>query len=376
MYNSKVTVVATKQWIDADGNDIEPGKGTATPEVKLQLFKNGKAEGEPKTIPSAASATAAQMSASWADLPSFENGKRVDYNVEETVGELDGYVVETHGSTNTIVKDGKVLFVNKLSPFYSTSSTDDPNTVIKVTYVDHLLGEDGKGGSLKTSRADEELVLVFKTRLGDLNTEVLNTVGAELSKGTVYTESSNNNGEVKAESSKAEGEAEAESEDAKVKAEATAQGMKVPADKDSASHAGWTFSGWTINRDKFGDYVMVAHHTKNTHTTYVDGQTGETWTEKPGDPSHDGMKFVGWKQVTDEAGNTIYVAQYEPIAKETTTPAATRVVTASPATAGGAYLSTSPLAKTGDDTSYVPVIVLIVAAAGAVGAAAFIRRRK
>ena len=58
---------------------------------------------------------------------------------------------------------------------------------------------------------------------------------------------------------------------------------------------------------------MVAHHSKDTITTYVDGQSGENWSEKPADPKHDGLEFTGWTEITDEAGNTIYVATYKRI---------------------------------------------------------------
>ena len=359
VYNGTITVVATKQWKDENGAIIAPGVGIATPEVKLQLFKDGVAFGEPKTIPNAAGATSEQMQATWSNLASWENNKQITYTVEETVGELEGYVARQSSFSNTIAQNGAVEFVNELKPFYATGNTDDPDRVIKVTYVDNLLAEDGNGGALEHGK---DLVLVFKTRLGDLDTTVLNKVGAQLTKGAVYTESAGD----------------------EVKAEAAGVPQNVPGESESHGHAGWTFTGWTINRDQFGDYVMVAHHSKNTHTTYVDGQTGETWDSQPGDPSHDGLKFVGWKEVKDAAGNTIFVAQYEPVAngEGSSTPRTVNTVTRVPITAGGATLynatrsSVSPLANTGDDTSYVPIIVLCVLGVGAVGAAIYFRRRK
>lgn len=331
----------------------------------------------PKVIPSAAAASEEDMTVTWENLTQYVNGELVSYSVTETVEDMAGHTTELREMDNTIVEDGRVLLVNRLVE--DSSAIEDPEKVVKVTYVDHLLGEDGKGGSLVNH---SELVLVFKARLKDLDVSSLNKVGATIASGSSVV-------------------SEADHDDVKPEAEGD---KLVPGDPHSTSHDGFTFSGWTINRDQYGDYVMVAHHTKNTHVTYVDGQTGDTWGEKPGDRSHDGLKFVGWKEVTDVAGNTIYVAQYEPIAKtaddstdtakpddtvktndaaktdeatktnNTTTPGAATTVS----TASGTQSTAAPsqhLAKTGDTSLQAQVFELVLVAGGVLLSVG-IRRRK
>ena len=394
VYNGPVTVTAIKLWNDMAGKSIEPGDGVRTPEVRMQLFKNGEPYGDALTVPDSAEATDDKMRVTWPDLESYEGGEENVYTVEETVVDAkDGENTLTATQTSmsdTITRDGTVTFVNTLKvvepePEPKPEPTpDDPNKIIKVTYVDHLLGEDGKGGSLKTSTGAEELVKVFKVRAGDLNVANLRTPDENpLTSAPLETAADDERAS-----------AEAAASELSTQELSTQEEVRVTHDGSSESHKGYEFTGWTVNRDQFGDYVMVAHHkpTSEAHTVWVDGQTGETWDGQPGDPAHDGLRFVGWKQVTDAAGNIINVAQYEAVPNEASgsgtrgsgttiqTPigplSASSVRGSAPLVTPAAARAVSPLAQTSDDTNMVPAIVLAVAATGLLVAAVVIRRRK
>ncbi len=395
VYNGPVKVTAIKLWKDAAGNDIVPGTGVRTPEVRMQLYKNGTPFGEAKTIPDAANAIADKMQVTWDGLASFEGGEPNVYAVEETVVPAkDGENTLTGSNTGmTADADDTFTFTNVLE-VVKPEPTPDPDKIIKVTYVDHLLGEDGEGGSLKTSTADEELVKVFKVRAGDLRTTLLTKVGERIvDDGLATMSDSDSVAERTPASASAAGEkvaTEVSTEDASASAtnlttQATGA-VEVPGDPGSESHKGYEFAGWTVNRDQFGDYVMVAHHkpVSEVHTVWVDGQTGETWDGQPGDPAHDGLRFVGWKQVTDAAGNIINVARYEPVSNDGTRGPGTTIQTPIGPLSASSVRGSAPavaravssLAQTSDGTNMVPAIVLAAAAIGSLVAAVAIRRRK
>ena len=99
------------------------------------------------------------------------------------------------------------------------------------------------------------------------------------------------------------------------------------------THEGYTFVGWVVNQDEFGDYVLVAKYNETTPepqrtVTYIDSHAKDilvkteatddpTTVETPSTPKHDGLRFIGWEQTQDAAGNIIYAATYE---LETVTP--------------------------------------------------------
>ena len=99
---------------------------------------------------------------------------------------------------------------------------------------------------------------------------------------------------------------------------------------EDPSHEGYTFTGWLVGTDEFGDYVLIAKYNEEikpekTVVTFIDPQSGEMIIrsaeiaegedpesiEKPEAPSHENMQFVGWEKTQDAAGNWIYAARYE-----------------------------------------------------------------
>ena len=90
-------------------------------------------------------------------------------------------------------------------------------------------------------------------------------------------------------------------------------------------HSGYKFTGWAVNYDTNGNFVLVATYSqkpvKENTTSYIDPQSGEPLlvsevtdnpdsVKPPKDPKHPNLVFIGWKKVTDASGNTIYVAEY------------------------------------------------------------------
>ena len=99
---------------------------------------------------------------------------------------------------------------------------------------------------------------------------------------------------------------------------------------EDPSHEGYTFTGWLVGTDEFGDYVLIAKYNEEikpekTVVTFIDPQSGEMIIksaeiaegedpesiEKPEAPSHENMQFVGWEKTQDAAGNWIYAVRYE-----------------------------------------------------------------
>lgn len=368
IYNGDLSITVQKLWQRAEGSDIKPGDGTETPRVSMQLFRGDVPVGDPRVIPSAAHATDEQMTATWDDLPSFDENERISYAVVETIepGEgLDGWQV---GVADTIVENGRVVFTNRLlpkqeekpdpTPGPTPTPTPDTTKLIKVTYVDHLLGEDGRGGELKN---ESEIVLAFKARPADIDATKLAQVGETITAQAVDSpegeallaqalsgteagdeltaqfdeegasdserghglaaqfdeEGSPDDAERgdEAEGAESEGSDRPAADEASLRAQAETFEAKVPGDPGSDSHEGYAFSGWTINRDAFGDYTMVAHHTHESElrTIWVDGQNGSVSDSQPeANPRSDGLVFDGWEKVTDSAGNTVWVARWKP----------------------------------------------------------------
>ena len=92
-------------------------------------------------------------------------------------------------------------------------------------------------------------------------------------------------------------------------------------------HKNYKFTGWAVNYDENGNFVLVATYSEIPQTTkpttsYIDPQSGKplliseetddpSSVKVPKDPKHDNLVFVGWVKTKDVAGNTIFVAKYE-----------------------------------------------------------------
>ena len=189
------------------------------------------------------------MTVTWEDLPTREKGKDVVYTVEE-VDVPKGYTP----AVGNVDEDGNVTVTNTYS--------DTPAFGEDVIYIDPL-----------------------------------NNAGSMVLKSTSY----DTHGEAK---------------------EAADNKTGAPA---NPKHEGYKFAGWAVNYDENGNFVIVATYSaipeKVTPTTsYIDPNTGllvsvqtddPSSVKAPADPKAKNMQFVGWRKVTDAAGNTIFVAEYE-----------------------------------------------------------------
>ena len=83
---ARTQVTATKQWVDNDNQD-----GKRPTSVEVELYKNGTATGETKTLSGNA------WTATFTNLPVYENGEKITYTVKE-VNVPDGYTVSGDGT--------------------------------------------------------------------------------------------------------------------------------------------------------------------------------------------------------------------------------------------------------------------------------------
>ena len=240
-------LVVNKKW-EGDEKHIET-RG----DVKYHLIKVIDGErvdtGDEKTATYDSADPDNPMTVTWEDLPTREKGKDVVYTVEE-VDVPKGYTP----AVGNVDEDGNVTVTNTYS--------DTPAFGEDVIYIDPL-----------------------------------NNAGSMVLKSTSY----DTHGEAK---------------------EAADNKTGAPA---NPKHEGYKFAGWAVNYDENGNFVIVATYSaipeKVTPTTsYIDPNTGllvsvqtddPSSVKAPADPKAKNMQFVGWRKVTDAAGNTIFVAEYE-----------------------------------------------------------------
>ncbi len=255
-------LTAVKQW--AEDND----KKSKRSDVKLHLVRVVDGEwkvvaGQDKTIKANRTAAAGKDAGSvtWTGLPTRVGGKDVAYTVQEDA--VSGYV-------------------SSVSDVKKKSGTNNEFTVTV------------------TNTLAEKMTPVSPDKSGDV----------------IFIDPKNPDGKMVLRSTKygTYGQAEKAADALENK----------PADP---SHDGVKFVGWDLNYDENGNYVLVAKYSDipekdKTVVSYIDGfsknallisrQTDDpSSVDKPEDPSHANLIFTGWKKVTDEAGNTVYVAQYK-----------------------------------------------------------------
>ena len=102
-------ITATKVWEDNNNQD-----GKRPPSVEFELYKNGTATGNRKTL------TENTWTATFTDLPVYENGQKITYTVKE-VSEPEGYTSSGEGTeensytiTNTHTPEQTSVNVNKV----------------------------------------------------------------------------------------------------------------------------------------------------------------------------------------------------------------------------------------------------------------------
>ena len=385
--SAPLSLVVTKVWA---GDESDPS-GRADVTLHLLKVVEGygpiEVEGAEKVIP--ADATGDALTVAWTDLPSVEDGKNVTYTVREdavagyTSSQSDGAVNDSVISitvTNTKVAEPEPetitvtyrdpvsgdVYVNETivrgesEPAQPTdperdgyvfggwdrSEDTDGNVIyearwieqptpgeISVTYVD-INGNTivttviVRGGDEPTApeppvvenkiftgwerTTDEDGNVIYAATYIDVpgpvvtETWKLTYLDPKLEAGNMIVSTLNYD-------SVADADAEA------------ASLSEAPADPE---HEGYVFTGWAVNQDEDGDYIIVATYNEVPQTgkiavSYVDGQGEKTLIQSvlvdpadvdgvvpPAAPSHDGMTFVGWKRTVDAGGNVIYVAEY------------------------------------------------------------------
>ena len=83
---ARTEITATKEWSDNNNQD-----GKRPTEVEFELYKNGTATGNKKTL------TESNWTATFTDLPVYENGQKITYTVKE-VNVPDGYTSSGDGT--------------------------------------------------------------------------------------------------------------------------------------------------------------------------------------------------------------------------------------------------------------------------------------
>ena len=176
----------------------------------------------------------------------------------------------------------------------------------------------------------------------------------------------------------------------------------APAETELA-HEGFEFVGWNVERDAAGNYIAVAKYNvvappaPAKTVSYLDPQAANpllvsvetddpSSVKAPADPSHAGLKFVGWQEITDSAGNKVFVPKYEPVCPEcptpdcgnrtTPTPTPTPSWNVVPSSGSATPVRPAALPNTGDNTSYVLPVAVALAGSGAALLGLAARRRR
>ena len=258
-----IKLVIVKEWQDEDGNVIEVGPKAAKIHVMEKVGKYGTDEVDSFEFEEGASGDA--LTKTFDEMPTLDHGIDIVYSVKED--KVPGY---------------------------------------KTTYEDGVYSDEGKTLTLKVINKkkpvepddDEPVILQFVDYLNEPGTQIVSATD------TTY------------------GEAKKVDD--------------VKPEKDP-EHPGYDFQQWDMNYATTEDgnvtVVYVARYQdKMKVVSYVDGQAEKgkvlVKTEKTNDPSsvvdpaedpvHEGLRFIGWQEVEDAAGNIIRVAKYEP--KTTPTP--------------------------------------------------------
>ena len=329
-----MTLTVTKFWKDADGN-VLPSQDKEVTFRLIQVidgYMKDMGDSAAKTIP--AGATGDDLTVVWTDLASKVGGKVATYTVEEvpiegyTVTMPDGVIEDEHDSNklSLTVINTKDPEPEKITIKYIDPLSDDPDTPILEEIIERGGDEPGTPGDpshtgytftgwKRTVDADgnvtytatyaeipePEPIPVPEVKFKVTYVDPKGADGAMILKATKFDTSD-------------EADAEAENKDGK---------------PNDPSHDGYTFVGWVKNQDSFGDWILVAKYNetpkppeKEKRTiSYIDPESGNpvllsvdadeaASITPPAPEAHEGKQFIGWLQVTDTAGNTIYVARY------------------------------------------------------------------
>jgi pilin isopeptide linkage protein len=274
--NQFITLEATKKWDESDGD--KSGRHDVT--FHLVKIYDEEGSGARKVLKGETDRTVAtgnnheeNLTAVWNHLPTMEKGRRVFYTVEEA--DVEGYNCTVHD----VIDSGR------------RTSPDEGNEQIFTVEVENAKG-------------------VIPPR-GDV----------------IYVDPRNPAGHFGSDRMIVSSKRYETTDEAKAAAEGLTD---KPADP---KHDGVKFTGWALNWDDNDNYVLVATYSDIPKevipiVTYIDPQSGDPIlvsvkskdpysVKVPDAPKHKGLRFLGWIKVKDEAGNTIFVAQYAPKSSST-----------------------------------------------------------
>ena len=312
---SPLTLVVTKVWA-GDEDDT-----SARQDVTLHLYKvvEGygpiEVEGAAKTIP--ADATGDELTVTWTNLPSVEDGRSVTYTVREDA--VEGY----NGSQTDGAISGQVITITVTN----TKAREPEPEYINVRYIDRdetILSEDiVRGTSEPIQPVDPEregYIFGGWSRSEDANGNVTYEARwIELPKPgeivVTYVDGIGNT----------------------IQSDVITRGDNEPVQPAAPERDGYLFGGWLREMDENGNVTYTANWieipgvvvVENVLVTYIDpkGETlilsatqfetqeaadteAETLAGAPADPEHEGYIFTGWLVSQDEYGNYIITATY------------------------------------------------------------------
>ena len=329
-----MTLTVTKVWKDADGN-VLPSQDKEVTFRLIQVidgYMKDMGDSAAKTIP--AGATGDDLTVVWTDLASKVGGKVATYTVEEvpiegyTVTMPDGVIEDEHDSNklSLTVINTKDPEPEKITIKYIDPLSDDPDTPILEEIIERGGDEPGTPGDPSHTRytftgwkrtVDADGNVTYTATYAEIPAPEPIPV-PEVKFKVTYVDPKGADGSMILKATKFdtsdEADAEAENKDGK---------------PNDPSHDGYTFVGWVKNQDSFGDWILVAKYNetpkppeKEKRTiSYIDPESGNpvllsvdadeaASITPPAPEAHEGKQFIGWLQVTDTAGNTIYVARY------------------------------------------------------------------
>ena len=333
-----MTLTVTKVWKDADGN-VLPSQDKEVTFRLIQVidgYMKDMGDAAAQTIPAGATADSTDpdndLTVVWTDLASKVGGKFATYTVEEvpiegyTVTMPDGVIEDEHDSNklSLTVINTKDPEPEKITIKYIDPLSDDPDTPVLEEIIERGGDEPGTPGD--PSHTGYTFTGWKRTVDSDGNVTYTATYAEipapepveEVKFKVTYVDPKAADGSMILKATKFDASDEADAE-----AESKAGKPNDP------SHDGYTFVGWVKNQDQFGDWILVAKYNetpkppaKEKRTiSYIDPESGNpvilsvdadeaASITPPAPEAHEGKQFIGWLQVTDTAGNTIYVARY------------------------------------------------------------------
>ncbi|HAM14422.1 MAG TPA: hypothetical protein DCP91_00860, partial [Eggerthellaceae bacterium] len=384
-FNKQVkTVTVIKRWLDEKGNAMNAAP-VATTYTLSGTADGAPITVEDATRTMAAGATGDALTVSWADLPAFQ-GAAITYDVQESAisGYTMVSKERSENSDGVVITFTNKKNADTPTPPVPPEPDTYSDSVIMVTYVDYL-NEPGdlKSGDSPTQlvaayKVEEKLVKPKKLDakagtniMSEYYTDTTESVVNEDDSGTgrVQTQAEDD-AAITAQADRSASRASAAADEALAQGESGSIGSRIAAAasaaKDAASsasatsaadqagagaaagatagvgadlgtqasnqpgvvpadpsHEGHTFVKWDVNRDQYGNYVMVAQYARHVTVSYIDPQSGKIiYSTVTGDPDSvqepsekptaDGLEFVEWVKVVDPAGNVVWVAKYKP----------------------------------------------------------------